>query len=143
MRATVSWHGKRKFSAVAESDREVTIDAKPEAGGEGQGVRPMELLLMGLGGCTGIDMVMILEKMRIQVDRLEMEVDGERTDTEPQKYTHFTITYHVDAPDAPLERVLRAVRLSQEKYCSVAHSLIAPIDAVVVLNGERHVVEMA
>ncbi len=138
MDATISWKGKRKFTAIADSEREVIIDAKPDAGGEGQGVRPMELLLMGLGGCTGIDMIMILERMRLKVDRLDMQVSGDRAETEPQKYTHFTITYIVDSPDAPLEKVERAVKLSQDKYCSVAHSLSAPIDAVIVLNGERH-----
>ena len=126
---------------MADSSREVVIDAKPETGGEGQGVRPMELLLMGLGGCTGIDVAMILERMRIQLDRLEMQVDGERADADPKKYTRFTITYFIDAPAAPLDKVMRAIRLSQDKYCSVAHSFAAPVTAVLILNGERY--EMA
>lgn len=137
MQAKITWLGKRKFSAIADSGREVIIDAKPEDGGEGQGVRPMELLAMGLGGCTGIDVALILERMRIPVASLEMTVDGERSETAPHKYTHFTITYEVDAPLATPEKVWRAIILSQEKFCSAAHSFNAPITAVLILNGER------
>ncbi len=137
MQAKVTWFGKRKFTAVAESGRTVVLDAKPEAGGEGDGVRPMELLLMGLGGCTGIDMAMILERMRIPLERLEMRVDGERAADYPQKYTGFTITYEIDAPGASPDKVLRAIALSQDKYCSVAHSLTGSVQAALILNGER------
>ena len=138
MRAQVSWKDKLRFEATADSGHLVVIDAKPEAGGENKGPRPMELLLMGLGGCTGIDMILILQKMRIAFDRVDVVLDGARATGQPERFTDITLTYEVDAPDAPLDKVERAVRLSQEKYCSAAHSLNARLEAVIVLNGVRH-----
>ena len=138
MRAKVSWQDKRRFTAVADSGHSVTVDAKPDVGGENRGPRPMELLLMGLGGCTGIDMTMILEKMRIPYQRIDITLDGERASAPPEKFTEITLTYEVEAPDAPVDKVLRAVKLSQEKYCSASHSLNAKLHAVLVLNGVRH-----
>ena len=137
MQATVVWKGKRRFEAVADSGHAVTIDARPDAGGENAGPRPMELLLMGLGGCTGIDVALILERMRISCDRLEIRLDGERAPEPPERFTRVLLTYEIDAPGAAADKVLRAVRLSQEKYCSAAHSLNAELAAAVVLNGER------
>lgn len=138
MDVRVSWQGRRRFEAVGDSLHPVTIDAKPDVGGENRGPRPMELLLMGLGGCTGIDVTMILEKMRIAFTRVEIAISAERAKKPPEKFTEITLTYHVDAPDAPLEKVKRAVLLSQESYCSASHSLNAALHAVLVLNGERH-----
>ncbi|MCY0876550.1 MAG: OsmC family protein [Firmicutes bacterium] len=139
MDVRVSWQGKRRFEAVGDSGHPVTIDAKPDVGGENRGPRPMELLLMGLGGCTGIDVTMILEKMRIPFTSVDIEITGARASKPPEKFTEITLTYLIEAPDAPLDKVQRAVRLSQEAYCSASHSLSADLHAVVVLNGERHV----
>ncbi len=136
MQARVSWKEKRRFEAVADSNHVVIIDAKAEAGGEDQGPRPMELLLMGLGGCTGIDVTMILERMRIPYQRVDVVLDAERADDIPQKFTKIKMTYEVDAPGASLEKVIRAVKLSQEKYCSASHSITAPLEAILILNGE-------
>ena len=137
MHGTVSWQGKRRFVGTGDSGHAVTMDAKQEAGGENSGARPMELLLLGLGGCTGIDVTMILERMRIDCERVDIHLDAERAADLPQKFNAITLTYEVDAPGAPLERVMRAVTLSQEKYCSASHSLSADLHAVLVLNGER------
>ncbi len=141
MRAQVNWVQKRQFDAVGDSGHHVTIDAKSEAGGDNLGPRPMELLLMGLGGCTGIDVTLILERMRIPYNAVNITLDGERAPSPPEKFVKITLTYHVDAPDAPLDKVVRAVKLSQEKYCSAAHSLNAELKAVVMLNGVRHEVD--
>lgn len=138
MHVDVNWQGKREFAGTGNSGHAVTMDAKPEVGGEDKGARPMELLLIALGGCTGIDVVSILDKMRLPYSRVDIGIDGERADEHPQRYTAIAMTYTVDAPDAPLERVMRAVRLSQNKYCSVSHSLRTPIKAILVLNGERY-----
>ena len=143
MHATVSWQGKRRFVGAGESGHALTMDAKQEAGGENSGARPMELLLVGLGGCTGIDVTMILERMRIPYQRVDIHLDAERAADLPQKFTAITLTYEVDAPGAPLERVMRAVTLSQDKYCSASHSLSADLHAVLVLNGERFLVPEA
>jgi len=137
MNVQVTWQGKRRFEAKGDSGHIVSIDAKQDVGGENLGPRPMELLLMGLGGCTGIDITLILEKMRIPYHRVDIEISGERAENPPQKFTEITLTYHIDAPDAPWEKVARAVRLSQETYCSASHSLNAVLHADLVLNGER------
>lgn len=141
MKARVSWKEKRRFEAVSDSNHIVTIDAKKEAGGEDQGPRPMELLLMGLGGCTGIDVTMILERMRIAYDRVDVLLDADRAKEIPEKFTKIRMTYEVDAPNAPVEKVVRAVKLSQEKYCSASHSLCAPLEAILILNGTTYPVE--
>ncbi|PWI58744.1 hypothetical protein BM613_01210 [Sulfoacidibacillus thermotolerans] len=141
MHARVSWKEKRRFEAVADSNHVVTIDAKRDAGGEDQGPRPMELLLMGLGGCTGIDVTLILERMRIPYQRVDVVIDAQRAEQIPQKFTQITLTYEIDAPGAPLEKVVRAIKLSQEKYCSASHSISAPLRALLVLNGETHSIE--
>lgn len=138
MRAQVTWQDKLRFEATADSGHTVVIDAKPEAGGENRGPRPMELLLMGLGGCTGIDIILILQKMRVAFERVNVVLDGVRSTERPERFTDITLTYEVDAPGAALDKVERAVHLSQEKYCSAAHSLNARLRAVIVLNGERH-----
>jgi len=137
MQVAVQWQGNRRFSAIGDSGHTVMVDAKPDVGGENLGPRPMELVLMGLGGCTGIDVTMILEKMRIAYDRVEIAVEGQRAKTPPEKFTDITVTYHIDAAGASWDKVERAVRLSQETYCSVSHSLSAALHAVLVLNGER------
>lgn len=140
MHATVRWQDKIRFEGMGESGHAVTIDAKADVGGENKGPRPMELLLMGLGGCTGIDIIMILQKMRIPFERLDIHLDGARAPEPPEKFTQITLTYEIDAPGASVDKVIRAVKLSQEKYCSASHSLSAELSAVLVLNGERVVV---
>jgi putative redox protein len=141
VKAVVSWKGKRRFEGTPGSGHRVTMDARPDAGGENLGPRPMEMLLMGLGGCTGIDVTMILERMRIPFERVDIALEGERAPEPPERFTAITLTYEIDAPGAAFEKVARAVRLSQEKYCSVAHSLNAEQRAVLILNGERRELE--
>lgn len=138
MQVTVNWQGKRRFEAVGESNHPVTIDAKPEAGGENKGPRPMELLLMGLGGCTGIDITMILEKMRLTIDDFRMEINGLRREEYPQKYTEIHIKYILQGAHLTRDKVERAIRLSEEKYCSASASLNAKIISTYVLNGESY-----
>lgn len=137
MNVDVKWEGKLAFRGVGQSGHEVVLDAKPEVGGENRGARPMEVLLIALGGCTGIDIVSILNKMRLQASRVDISMDGTRAEEHPQRFTEIRMTYAIDAPDAPLERVMRAVQLSQNRYCSVAHSLNCLISATLVLNGQR------
>ena len=137
MQAKVSWQQKMHFVGLGDSGHEVHLDAKKEIGGEDLGARPMELLLMGLGGCTGIDIVMILDKMRIAYDRVDVLLDAKRAPNPPEKFTEITLTYEIDAIDADVDKVIRAVKLSQEKYCSASHSLSATLSAVVVVNGQK------
>lgn len=121
MNISVERVGNMAFSATAAgSGHTVLMDASPEAGGENKGPRPMEMLLMGLGGCTSIDVVMILEKARQEIQDCKVEISAERAEMEPKVFTsihvHFIITGNRLSP----ERVARAIELSAEKYCSAS-----------------------
>ncbi|MFD2168662.1 OsmC family protein [Tumebacillus lipolyticus] len=119
------------------SGHPVTMDAKAEVGGEDTGPRPMEMLLMGLGGCSGIDVVMILEKGRLTIDEFRMELSGSRAEEMPQRFTNIHIHYVLKGPDLTRDKVERAIHLSNEKYCSASASLNASLTASYELNGER------
>ncbi|MCX7568891.1 OsmC family protein [Tumebacillus sp. DT12] len=138
MKVEIDWQGKRKFEATGGSGHPVTMDAKPEAGGEDTGARPMELLLMGLGGCTGIDIVMILEKGRMTVDEFRMELDADRSEEMPQRFTGISMHYILKGPDLTPDKVERAILLSKEKYCSASASLNAEIRMSYELNGVQY-----
>ncbi|NMP22108.1 OsmC family protein [Sulfobacillus sp. DSM 109850] len=115
------------------------MDSAAEVGGQGQGIRPMEMVLLGLGGCTGIDVVSILQKMRVPFDRFEIAVDGERADEHPKIYRHIRVRYQFWGEGLDSDKVWRAVSLSQDKYCSVSAMLkqAATMEASVEINGQR------
>ena len=110
------------FVAETGSGWRVPIDGAPSVGGGGLGARPMELLLSGLGGCAGIDVVGILAKQRQPVDDLTVTVEGERTLGEPAVFARIHVHFSVSGP-VDDRAVARAVALSMEKYCSVARTL--------------------
>ena len=123
------------FETVNERGHVVSLDNNSEP--EPKGASPMELLLMGLAGCSSIDIVMILKKQHLEINRLEMEVEGFRKENAvPKIFTAIHLKIFVDG-DLPENKVLRAVDLSLEKYCSVAKMLekTAKITTEVVLNG--------
>lgn len=131
----IDWKGKREFYAIGGSGHPVTMDAKAEVGGEDKGPRPMEMLLMGLGGCTGIDIAMILEKGRLTLDEFKMELNAERADEMPQRFTKIHMHYILKGPDLTPEKVERAIVLSKDKYCSASASLNAEFRTTYELNG--------
>lgn len=108
------------FAATGMSSVEVHIDAAENIGGQNAGARPMELLLMGLGGCTAIDVILILKKQRQPIEDLKIKVTGERVKIEGTEMTPFRkINVHFDFKgDLNNEKVERAIKLSMEKYCS-------------------------
>lgn len=98
----------------------VVMDGPPESGGRNLGVRPMEMLLLGMGGCTEFDVVHILRKGRHQVRLCEVELEAERAATEPKVFTRIHVHFRVGGPGLTEQVVERAVRLSAEKYCSAS-----------------------
>ncbi len=113
------------FEATDESGHTVHMDGAPAIGGHDKGVRPMQMLIMGLGGCSAIDIVMILKKQRQQIDDFSISLEGEReVGKEPSLWAtvqiHFKLKGQID-----LEKAQRAVSLSVDKYCSVAKTLEA------------------
>jgi putative redox protein len=136
MKSTITWTGDMAFTGTTPSGHELRMDAAPEVGGQNSGARPTELLLSSLAGCTGIDIVMILKKMRLELKGFAMEVEGTRADTEPKRFTDFHIHYSVEG-NLPEDKVVRAIQLSKDKYCSVSHSLSANIVASYSINGVK------
>jgi putative redox protein len=136
MDLTVEWKGKMAFAGVAPSGHEIKMDAAQEIGGENTGPRPTELLLHAVAGCTGIDIMSILQKMRLEPTSFKMEISGERADDHPKRFTEINIHYALEG-DLPEEKVIRAIQLSKDKYCSVSHSLNSTITASYSLNGVK------
>jgi putative redox protein len=116
--ATVTWQGAVCFEAGADSGHSVTIDGPAEAGGDGRGFRPMELMLLGLGGCMALDVLTILRRMHQSITSYRLNLSAERADQPPRVYTEVTIE-HVLAGDCVTDdAVQRAICLAESKYCS-------------------------
>ena len=124
MKATVRWVQDVMFLGESGSGHSVVMDGAPEAGGRNLGVRPMEMLLLGLGGCTAFDVVMILKRGREPVTGCVVDMDAERAETEPKVFTRIRMRYQVSGRALDPKKVERAVNLSAEKYCS-ATAIIA------------------
>jgi putative redox protein len=118
--ATVRWAGAMRFIGKAGSNHLVPMDTAPEFGGEGSATKPLELLLVGLGGCTGMDVASLLSKMRVDFSGLEMNIKADRAEEHPTVYTRVDIEYVVSGHGIDEDKVKRAIELSQEKYCSVS-----------------------
>ena len=120
MRARVQWVDGRLFVGESGSGHSVVMDGAPDAGGRNAGIRPMEMLLVGLGGCTAFDVVHILEKGREIVTYCTVEVDAERAETDPKVFTRIHLRFRVAGKGLARAKVERAVQLSAEKYCSAS-----------------------
>lgn len=121
MHADLEWKGKLKFDATSGSGHTVTMDGVPEVGGENEGPRPMEVLLMAVGGCAAMDVIAILQKMRVQVDSFNVRVEGDQAEDHPKVFTAIRMTYKFKGPDVPEDKAMRAVDKTHEKYCSAIH----------------------
>lgn len=111
------------FIGKADSNHFVVMDASKKVGGEESAVKPIELILIGLGGCTGVDVVSILSKMRAPLEKLEILINAEQSDDFPKVFTKIHIDYTFYGQGLKNEQVERAVNLSKEKYCSVSAML--------------------
>lgn len=136
MKVITTWQGDILFESVAEtSGYAVKMDAGKEAGGSGTAPSPMEMVLNGVAGCMGIDMCVIMRHHMSNVDSLELEIDGQRAEAEPKRFTNIKILVKVEG-DVPAKVLNRAVKLSHEKYCSAVNSLNADFTAKAMLNGD-------
>lgn len=136
MEVSVTYVKGMRFVGRGANPVDIPIDAKPEAGGEGLGASPMELLLMGVAGCTGIDVVSILAKMRVPFERFELGVNGQRAGEHPKIFTQITVYYRFWGNDLDESKLRSAIELSMTKYCSVSHTVnkSATVDYVLELN---------
>ena len=127
----VKWNGKRRFVGWDDAGHGIVMDAKEQYGGDGSGVRPVELVLYGLAGCTAMDVISILEKKRQRVTDVDLVVTGTpRTDDYPKIYTRIEVEYVVTGIGVKPEAVARAIELSEEKYCSVKGMLGPQVEVV-------------
>ena len=118
MDARVKWVEQRTFLGESGSGHSVVMDGAPDAGGRDLGVRPMEMLLLGMGGCTAFDVVDILQKGREPVEDVVIELSGERADDIPKVFTKIGVKYIITGKGLNPDKVERAVQLSAGKYCS-------------------------
>lgn len=118
MQARVKWVENMSFLGQTGSGHAVLMDAAKEGGGTDLGPRPMEMLLLGAGGCTSYDVVSILKKSRAHITDCAVEISAERADTEPQVFTHIHLHFIVSGHGIKPELVERAINLSAQKYCS-------------------------
>lgn len=117
MKATVDWKGRLTFSGTADSGFDVPLGSYPEVGGDGDGFRPMELIAVGLAGCTAMDVISILQKKRQEVLDFQVIVDTERAEEHPKVFTEAVIEYHLAGKEISETAVTRSMELSAETYC--------------------------
>lgn len=123
MKVTAQWQENMIFVGRPDSGVAVPMDADAYFGGTGQGVRPMEMIALGLAGCTGMDVLSILQKKRQKVTRFEVQVDAPRSPEHPKVFTRALITYCVSGRGIDEAAVLRSIELSITKYCPVQSML--------------------
>ena len=123
MQVRIKWLEQRAFSAETGSGHTLVMDGPPDHGGRNLGARPMEMVLVGLGGCSAFDVVEILEKSRQQVTACEIKVDAKRADDIPAVFTKIHMSFTLAGQELNEKHVKRAVELSIDKYCSVAKML--------------------
>ncbi len=134
--ASVKWVDGMEFQTFTGSGHKGVIDAGEKAGGKNHGPSPVELVLVGLAGCTGMDVVDILRKKQLAVTGLEVKVEGTRAETVPMVYTYIDVIYTLRGKDIPASAVEQAIRLSEEKYCSVG----AMLGKTAKINGRYEII---
>lgn len=120
MKAKISWLDGARMSGESGSGHQITIDGPESIGGRNQGMRPMELMLMSVGACSTVDVISILQKARQDVTDCVVEVAGERVDAVPAVFEKIHLHFLVSGNNLDAKKVIRAVELSAEKYCSAS-----------------------
>jgi len=123
MKCRIKWLDHMSFVGESDSGHSVVMDGAPDAGGRNLGVRPMEMLLLGLGGCTAFDVVSILHKSRQKMVDCEGEIEAERAEEIPRIFTRIHIHFVVSGKNLDKNKVAKAVELSADKYCSASRML--------------------
>ena len=120
MNISVNWVDGMLMVGKSHSGHSITMDGPPEIGGDNLGVRPMEMLLLGVAGCTMIDVVTTLKKMRQELTHCETKVNAERADDHPKVFTNIHIQFLIKGNALDSKKVEKAITLSAEKYCSAS-----------------------
>ena len=120
MRSRVKWIQNKTFLGESGSGHAIIMDSDPQNGGCNLGIRPMEAILIGLGGCTAYDIVNILSKSREDLTDCDIEIRADRAESVPKIFTKITLKYKITGKNLNIKKVERAVKLSAEKYCSAS-----------------------
>ncbi len=120
MKSRVKWLDNMSFVGESASGHSVVMDGPPEFGGRNLGIRPMEMLILGLGGCSSFDVMLILKKSRQKVEHCEVELDYDRAEQDPKVFTRIHMHFIVSGRNVDAKRVAKAIELSAEKYCSAS-----------------------
>ena len=137
MDAKVVWKKRMSFTGSAESGFVIPLGTSPDVGGDNDGFRPMELLAIGLAGCTAMDVISILQKKKQEVTGFEVQVHADRAEEHPHVFTKIVIEYIVSGPNVERSAVDRAVQLSADKYCPAQAMFrkVVPIELKITLGG--------
>lgn len=128
MKARVKWLDNMSFVGESGSGHSVVMDGAPDSGGRDLAPRPMEMVLMGMGGCTAFDVVLILQRARQPIDDCIVEISAERAEEVPKVFTRIHVHYIVKGRGLSEKQVEKAIKLTAEKYCSVSIMLAATVD---------------
>ena len=120
MKASIRWTGDVQFTGTPDSGHRVAIDGPPEFGGQNAGVRPMELMLLGIGGCTSFDVVNILRRGRQDIVDCVTDIEAERAETDPKVFTRIHLHFRISGRGVDRRKVGRAIALTAPKYCSAS-----------------------
>jgi len=136
----ITWEGNMKFVGTDDTGFKIPMDASAIYGGKNEGVRPMELMLMSLGGCTGIELGHILNKMRVPYDRLNIEVSGNRVEEHPKVFSDIQVIYRLSGENIQVEKVNKALQMAEQVYCSASNMIkkVAEITYSIEINGTVH-----
>lgn len=133
IKVRLNWTENLQFVAGAEKGPAIVMDSKDG----GSGPTPMELLLMGIAGCTGIDMVLILQKKRLELSKLEIRISGKQADKYPKRFTEIHIDYFLAGKNISSKAVEQAIKLSEEKYCSALASINAEFTHSYTIENQK------
>lgn len=121
-KVTISWLENMAFEAEVNGHK-IMLDASDTVGGENRGPRPKPLMMVALAGCTGMDVVSILKKMRVEVEAFNVVVEGDLTEEHPKQFSQMRVVYEFKGKNLPMDKLEKAVNLSEERYCGVSAML--------------------
>ena len=135
----ITWIGNMAMVAKSGSGHEIVMDATAAVGGEERGARPKELTLLSLGGCTGMDVISIMQKKRVPFTSFTIDLEADTAKEHPQVFTEIRLVYRTEGEGVQREHVDRAIQISQDKYCGVTHMLNKTAKLVIIseVNVER------
>jgi putative redox protein len=116
---TAKWLGNMAFEAEVNGHK-ILLDADSEVGGENRGPRPKPFMLVALGGCTAMDVISILKKMRVEVEKFNVRVEGDLTEEHPKQFYKMHVIFEFTGKNLPIEKLEKAVKLSEDRYCGVS-----------------------